>query len=47
MIKRKQATRRVTVYRSSKTGRIVTAAYAKAHPATTERQRVRVPSVGW
>jgi len=33
--------RRITVYRSSKTGRLVTADYARRHPATTERQRVR------
>ena len=33
-----------TIYRSSVTGRIIKAAYAKAHPNTTEKQHVRVPS---
>ena len=41
------ATKRLTtktIYRSSKTGRIVREDYAKKHPATTEKERVRVPS---
>jgi len=33
-----------TIYRSSVSGRIVRASYAKAHPNTTEKERVRVPS---
>lgn len=32
-----------TIYRSSVTGRIVKEAYAKSHPKTTEKERVRVP----
>ena len=28
------------IYRCAKTGRIVTEAYAKAHPSTTVRERV-------
>jgi len=31
------------INRSSETGRLVTALYAKAHPKTTETERVRVP----
>ena len=31
-----------TIYRSSKTGRIVTPKYGKSHPSTTEKERVRV-----
>jgi len=31
-----------TIYRSSKTGRIVPERYAKEHPNTTERERVAV-----
>jgi hypothetical protein len=31
-----------TIYRSSVTGRIVKASYAKAHSSTTEKERVRV-----
>jgi hypothetical protein len=34
------------INRSSVTGRIVTAKYAHAHPATTERQHVNVPKPG-
>ncbi|MGB7209424.1 MAG: hypothetical protein WBD27_12240 [Pyrinomonadaceae bacterium] len=30
-----------TIYRSSKTGRIVKKTYADKHPATTEKERVR------
>ncbi len=30
-------------YRNSKNGRFVPAAYAKKHPATTERQHVKNP----
>jgi hypothetical protein len=33
-----------TINRSSVTGRIVTATYAKTHPTTTETERVRVPA---
>jgi hypothetical protein len=33
-----------TIYRSSITGRIISKANAKAHPRTTERERVRVAS---
>jgi hypothetical protein len=33
-----------TIRRSSVTGRIVKASYAKAHPRSTETERVRVPS---
>ncbi len=32
-----------TIYRSSETGRIVKEEYAKKHPNTTEKERVRVP----
>lgn len=32
-----------TIYRSSKTGRIVTKKYAEKHPDTTEKERVNVP----
>ncbi len=32
-----------TIHRSSVTGRIVKASYAKAHPRTTETERVKVP----
>jgi hypothetical protein len=32
-----------TIYRSSVTGRIIKASYAKAHPRTTEKQHVHVP----
>ena len=28
----------VTIYRSAKTGRLVTKKYAKSHPATTEKE---------
>jgi hypothetical protein len=31
-----------TIYRSSKTGRIVTEKYAKSHPNTTEKEKVRI-----
>ena len=31
-----------TIFRSSKTGKIVTERYAKSHPATTEKEQVRV-----
>ena len=31
-----------TIYRSSKTGRLVTKKYAESHPDTTEKERVRV-----
>lgn len=30
-----------TIYRSSKTGQIVTEKFAKSHPATTEKERVK------
>jgi hypothetical protein len=33
-----------TIYRDSETGRITTPDYAKAHPSTTEKERVRVPA---
>jgi hypothetical protein len=33
-----------TIYRSSVTGRIIKASYAKAHPRITEKQHVYVPS---
>jgi len=33
-----------TIYRNSKDGRIVTKEYAEAHPATTEKERVTVPT---
>ena len=33
-----------TINRSSITGRLVTADYAKKHPNTTEKERVRVPT---
>jgi hypothetical protein len=32
-----------TIYRSSETGRIVKPEYAKTHPSTTEKERVRIP----
>ena len=32
-----------TIYRSSKTGRMVTEGYAKAHPSTTQRERRPAP----
>ena len=32
---------RKTIYRSSVTGRIVKPVYAKSHPKTTEKERVR------
>ena len=32
-----------TIYRSSKSGRMVTEAYAKAHPSTTQRERRPAP----
>jgi hypothetical protein len=35
-------TKKKTIYRSSKTGRIVTEQYGKSHPATTEKERVSV-----
>jgi hypothetical protein len=38
--------KKVVINRSSVTGRIVTAAYAKTHPATTEKQHVTKPSGG-
>jgi hypothetical protein len=31
-----------TIYRSSKSGKLVTEAYAKRNPDTTEKERVRV-----
>ncbi len=31
----------VTMYRSAKTGKAVTKAYAKSHPATTEKETYR------
>jgi len=31
-----------TIYRSSITGRIVKESYAKAHPRTTEKERIKV-----
>ncbi len=31
------------VYKSAKTGEFVTEAYAKAHPATTVREKIWVP----
>lgn len=33
-----------TINRSSVTGRIVTSDYAKKHPNTTEKERVRIPN---
>jgi len=32
-----------TIYRSSKSGRIVTEAYAERHPSTTQRERRPAP----
>ncbi|MCX7168919.1 MAG: hypothetical protein NTY41_01145 [Proteobacteria bacterium] len=32
-----------TIYRDSETGKITTQRYAEKHPATTEKERVRVP----
>jgi hypothetical protein len=32
------------IYRSSVSGKIVKPSYAKQHPSTTEREKVRVPS---
>lgn len=32
------------IYRKSTSGQLTTQGYAKAHPATTEREIVRVPS---
>jgi hypothetical protein len=32
-----------TIYRSSKTGQIVTKKYAEAHPSTTEKQTIKTP----
>jgi hypothetical protein len=43
MASSKGTTRRV-IHRSSVSGRIVTAAYTRAHPRTTETQHVRVPA---
>lgn len=31
-----------TIYRNSKTGEITTKKYAEQHPATTEKERVRI-----
>jgi hypothetical protein len=33
--------KRLTVYRSSETGRLVKAGYAKRNPRTTEKERIR------
>ena len=38
------ASTKKTIYRSSVTGRIVKENYAKSHPKTTEKERVRVPN---
>jgi hypothetical protein len=38
---RKSVGRRVTVHRSSKSGRFVKAGYAKRYPSTTEKERIR------
>jgi hypothetical protein len=35
--------KKITMNRNSKTGKLVTAAYAKAHPATTETERRPAP----
>jgi hypothetical protein len=35
-----------TMYRSAKTGKLVTESYAKSHPATTEKEHRRVPKRG-
>lgn len=32
------------IYRRSDTGRLTTQEYAKGHPNTTEREKVRVPA---
>lgn len=32
-----------TIYRRSDTGRITTPDYARSHPNTTEKERVKVP----
>jgi hypothetical protein len=36
-----KASSRKTVYRSSTSGKFVKESYAKKHPATTEKERVR------
>jgi hypothetical protein len=38
--------RTVTMYRSAKTGKAVTKAYAKSHPATTEKETYKRKSKG-
>ena len=45
--KRKPTTTRISVrtqYRSSKTGQWVSTRYSQAHPQTTEKERIEVPS---
>jgi len=42
MSKDQQSTNR-TIYRSSITGQIVKEDYAKSHPKTTEKERVKIP----
>lgn len=37
-------TQKRVIHRSSVTGRIVTQAYAKTHPSSTEREVVKVPT---
>ena len=38
------STTKRTIYRRSDTGQITTKEYAEKHPATTEKERVRVPT---
>jgi hypothetical protein len=35
--------KRMTIFRRSDTGRLTTKEYAKEHPKTTEKERVKVP----
>jgi len=43
MASKSKSTEKKTIYRDSETGRITTEDYAKRHPKTTEKERVRVP----
>jgi hypothetical protein len=41
VLARRNVGRRVTVHRSSKSGRFVKAGYAKRYPSITEKERIR------
>jgi len=43
MVMAKKKPKVKTIYRSSVTGRFIPKRYAKKHPRTTEKERVRVP----